>query len=209
MEQNADRSQPPGSATHLPKAPVKVKPGETKQILDDALSSSNTGGLSLCVYATQEESSDDGGSQSPVGLLEFGIGGTPARLEFDVKDGVVVSVPATRVKLHITNRNQEHDLEIAVSAFWVHGAVKGRNTRSFDIDQEKPNVRVPPFAEAVVFELSEPPPGYVALVSDSETGETYGTIPVGTVYPLHHRARWIRFMDAPPSGGIVTFFLSL
>jgi hypothetical protein len=85
----------------------------------------------------------------------------------------------------------------------------GKNTRSFDIDDQNPNVRVPAFAEAVVFELWEAQPDYVALVSDSATGETYGTIPPRIVYPLHHRARWIRFIGAPSSGGIVTFFLSI
>lgn len=192
-----------------PSHPVTIEPGATKLVLEEVAQSSHASGVALCIHVKQEESPDDGGSQSPIGRLEFGRGHALAQVEFDIKDGVVLSVPAATLRLFVTNRNLEQDPAIEVCAFFVSGTGRGKNTRSFDIDDEDPNVRVPAFAEAVVFELWEPPAGYVALVSDSATGETYGTIPPGVVYPLHHRARWIRFMGAPPSGGIVTFFLSI
>jgi hypothetical protein len=98
---------------------------------------------------------------------------------------------------------------VHVSAFTVAGPSRGRNTRSFDIDPQAPNMRVPAFAESVVYELATPDDRYRALVSDSATGDDFGQIAAGVVYPLHHRARWIRFFDAPSSGGIVTFNLSI
>ncbi len=206
---NPPLTKPPAATDRRPGGVVSIKAGETKLVFHDASAAARSGSVALCVQSRQEESADDGGSQSPVGRLEFGAGQALAAVEFDVKDGVVLSVPASTLRLFVTNRNLDGDPDISVSAFYVLGAARGRNTRSFDISSEAPNVRVPAFAEAVMYELQEPPEGYVALVSDSQTGETYGTIAPRVVYPLHHRARWIRFMGAPPSGGIVTFFLSI
>lgn len=195
------------SGHEAPSEAVVVGPGQTALVYKSSTSSPKC--QSICICATQEESTDDGGSQSPIGLIEFGKGSAVVRAEFDVRDGAILCIPASNVSLSVCNRNGEGDPSIEVSAFAVAGNSKGANTRSFDIDSENPNVRVPALADKLVYELAVPDAGYRALVSDSATGETYGQIAEGVVYPLHHRARWIRFMNVAPTGGIVTFFLSI
>lgn len=190
--------------------PIIVEPGETAVVLRNSIAKPSGRIQSVCIWATQEESPDDGGSQSPIGFVEFGAGKRTARAEFDVRDGVILCIPAPIVAVSVLNRNQIGDPNIVVNAFFVDGNAKGVNTRSFDIDSENPNIRVPALAEKVVYELAAPNTDYRALVSDSPTGETYGQIAEGVVYQLHHRARWIRFFDVPPAvGGVVTFFLSI
>ena len=132
------------------------------------------------------------------------------RAEFDVRDGTVLNVPASTISVSVLNRNEPGDSDVTVSAFFAEGAAPGLNTRSFDIDDDQPNIRVPSFATRVVYQLAVPDANYRALVSDSESGETYGQIPEGVVYTLHHRARWIRFFDVQTqAGGVITFFLSI
>jgi len=190
--------------------PVIIEAGETAVVLRSSAANLSGKRQSVCIWATQEESSDDGGSQSPIGFVEFGAGKRLARAEFDVRDGVILCIPAPIVSVSVLNRNQIGDPNLLVNAFLVDGSTKGVNTRSYDIDPENPNIRVPAFAEKVAYELAAPNADYRALVSDSPTGETYGQVAEGVVYQLHHRARWIRFFNVPPElGGIVTFFLSI
>jgi hypothetical protein len=186
---------------------VDIDPGETKLVLERR--GTEPAGQSLCVYGLQEESSDDGGSQSPIGIIEFGPSTNRVHVEFDIRDGVVLNVPATAFSLWVQNRNDVDQPVLHVSAFLVTGQSSRRNTRSFDIDPQNPNMRVPALADSVMYELTTPDDGYRALVSDSATGDDFGEIASGVDYRLHHRARWIRFFDVPPSGGIVIFTLSI
>ena len=124
-----------------------VKAGEKRLVFRDSAPASQGPILSLCVVATQEESPDDGGSQSGLGTLEFG-GGAPTRVEFDIREGTLLRVPATPFRLHVTNLNEPGDPDLHVQACYVHGVPTGRNTRSYLLDDENPNVRVPPFADS-------------------------------------------------------------
>ena len=190
-------------------ATVAIQPGETKLVLERAREASSVSGLCLWVYGKQEESSDDGGSQTPIGYLDFGSDTNRLRVEFDVRDGVVLNVPDQAFSLSVWNRNESEEPVLNVGAIVSHCQARGRNTRSFDINTQAINMRVPAFAESVSYELAAPDEQYRALVSDSATGDDFGQIAPGTVYPIHHRCRWIRFVNVSPSGGIVTFHLSI
>lgn len=130
-------------------------------------------------------------------------------MEFDIRDGVVLNVPDAAFSLSAWNRNDTGQPVVNIGAIVTSGLARGRNTRSFDIDPDNWNVRVPAFAESVSYELAAPDEQYRALVSDSATGDDYGQIAPGARYPIHHRCRWIRFVNVRPSGGIVTFHLSI
>lgn len=166
--------------------------------------------LSLCVMATQEESADDGGSQSGLGTLEIGSS-APVKAEFDLKEGVLLNVPPTRFKLSVTNLNEPGDPALLVRTFYMGGPPKGRNTRSYELSllMEQPNIRVPPFAESFIFEIMGNAPDYAALLSDSQTGETYAEARPNVLYHLSQRVRWVRFMNFPVSFGRLIFFLSI
>ena len=190
-------------------ATIDIQPGETRLVLEHGGAGRSTSGLSLWVYGRQEESSDDGGSQTPVGYLDLGPTANRLRVEFDVREGVALNLPDQAFSLSVWNRNESEEPVVNVCAIVTPGHTRGRNTRSFDIDTQNWSMRVPAYAESVSYELATPDDQYRALVSDSATGDDYGRIAPGTLYPIHHRCRWIRFVDVPPAGGIVTFYLSI
>ena len=198
--------------TALPSA-ITVQPGEESRVFRGDGSGPARLGDALALIATQDESPDDGGSQSPLGVLVVGLPGAGVRVEFDVRDGTVVTVPSAPFEIFVKNVNAPGDPAVTVSSFPLQNAIKAPNTRTFDIGfaMEDPNIRVPAFAHSFVFDHGLPEHSeYRALLSDSATGETYGTAAPLTQCSLNQRSRFVRFVDLPEgSGGTVTFFLSL
>ena len=189
-----------------------VGPGEQRVVFHGNGAQTSISHPALAVVATQEESSDDGGSQSALGVLEVGRE-RPVRVEFDVNDGVLLSVPATPFTVSVRNVNESDQPDLRVQVYYVHGAARANNTRTYDIGfaMEDPNIRVPGFAQSFVFDLGLPgQQDYAALLSDSASGETFGYARPGVRHSLNRRIRWVRFLDIPEgSGGTVTFFLSI
>jgi hypothetical protein len=114
--------------------------------------------------------------------------------------------------LSVTNLNEPGNPDLHVQAFYMQGTAKGSNTRSHDLffGMENPNIRVPPFAESFIINLTGEYGGYTALLSDSQTGETYGEARPNVRHPISHPVRWVRFMNYPPQVvGTLTFFLSI
>ena len=146
-------------------------------------------------------------------ITVVGLPGAGVRVEFDVRDGTVVTVPSAPFEIFVKNVNAPGDPAVTVSTFPLQNAIKAPNTRTFDIGfaMEDPNIRVPAFAHSFVFDHGLPEHSeYRALLSDSATGETYGTAAPLTRCLLNQRSRFVRFVDLPEdSGGTVTFFLSL
>jgi hypothetical protein len=192
---------------------ITVQPGEESRVFRGDGSGPARSGDALALIATQDESPDDGGSQSPLGVLVVGLPGAGVRVEFDVRDGTVVTVPSAPFEIFVRNVNAPGDPAVTVSSFPLQNAIKAPNTRTLDIGfaMEDPNIRVPAFAHSFVFDHGLPEHGeYRALLSDSATGETYGMAAPLTQCSLNQRSRFVRFVDLPEgSGGTVTFFLSL
>lgn len=92
-----------------------VEPGEQHVVFQDNGTRIGISHPSLAIVATQEESFDDGGSQSALGVLEIGRE-RPVRVEFavidGVNDGVVLSVPATQFTVSVQNMNQPGDPDL-------------------------------------------------------------------------------------------------
>lgn len=193
-------------------AVISVGPGEQRVVFRDNGAETSISNPSLAVVATQEESSDDGGSQSALGVLDIGRE-QPVRVEFDVRDGVLLSVPALPFTVSVRNLNEPDQPDLRVQVYYVHGTARAGNTRTYDIgfSMDDPNIRVPAFAESFVFDLGLPESqDYAARLSDSASGETYGFARPGQRYLLNRRIRWVRFGDIPEgSMGTVTFFLSV
>lgn len=166
--------------------------------------------MSLAIIATQEESSDDGGSQSAVGILHIGH---PVPVEFDIRDGVVINLPVGPFSVVVRNENPAERAPVLASWHFMHGPATCENTRSYDLRSEThgPNFRVPLLANGFLFDLAAPAhEDYQALLSDSPTGETYGLARQGVRYQLNQRVRWVRFMDLPPDAhGSIIFFLAI
>jgi hypothetical protein len=166
----------------------------------------------LCVVATQTESTDDGGSQAPLATLEIGHGAT-IKTQFDLRQIAAVSVPSTHFSVTIHNRNEAHQPALEAWVYGSHGNPCTCNTLTFDVSSEmdQPNVLVPAFAVAFSYDLTGPGASeYQALLSDSETGETYGLASPGVRYPLTRRTRFVRFMEVPQGiTGQLTFFLRM
>lgn len=193
-------------------AAIVVEPGEERVVFRGNGAETGIPHPSLAVVATQKESSDDGGSQSGFGVLEIGRE-RPVRVEFDVNDGVVLSVPAVPFTVSVRNLNEPDQPALRVQAYYVHGTARAYNTRTYDIGfaMDDSNIRVPAFAESFVFDLGlSEQQDYAARLSDSASGETYGFARPGVRHPLNRRIRWVRFGDIPEeSMGTVTFFLSV
>lgn len=64
----------------------------------------------------QEESQDDGGSQSGLGIMHV-HSTPPTRVDFDVRDGAVLTVPATRFTVSVRNLNEPGQPLLKVSTF--------------------------------------------------------------------------------------------
>lgn len=191
---------------------VTIEPGDVAVVLEDSGAAAGPGRPALAIVASQEESLDDGGSQSGLGILTV-HGTPPTRVELDVRDGAVLTVPASRFTVSVRNLNESGQPSLKVSAFYLASRGIAENTRTFDIGHgmDNPNIRVPALATAFVFDLALPdPPGYSAALSDSATGETYGLAEPRVRYPLNHRVRFVRFVDLPEGTmGTVTFFLAI
>lgn len=190
---------------------ITVPPGEERRVAHGNGSGSAPAGSALAIIATQEESSDDGGSQSPLGTVVIGSPGPDVRVEFDIRDGTAITVPSAPFEVLVRNLNGPLDPAVTVACFRTPGPARVDNTRTFDIGlaMEDPNVRVPAFAHSVVFDHGLPDSlDYRALLSDSATGETYGLLAPLTRYPLNARCRFVRFLGLPSGAmGTVTFFL--
>ena len=168
---------------------------------------------SLLVWATQDESSDDGGSQSPLGTLRLITGGGDFHIEFDVREGAVLPLPQTPWELRVRNCNDQDQPEVEAHAALVSGTRPTFATRSLALGygMEQPNIRVPNAAQTVFYDHGLPDRmDYRALLSDSMTGETYGLLAPLTSRDLDRSTRFVRFMDLPEGAtGSVTFRLGL
>jgi hypothetical protein len=189
---------------------VHIRPGASKVVFNG--DGTTMKAPFLCVVATQPESPDDGGSQAPLATMEIGEGSV-IRAEFDLREVATVSVPSTQFSITVLNRNEPRQPALDAWAYGCRGRPFTGNTRTFDVvtGMEQPNIRVPTFAEAFSYDLSgQGPEDYLALLSDSATGETYGFAAPGVRYPVTRRTRFVRFMDLPQgAGGQLTFFLRL
>jgi len=171
-----------------------------------------TAPATLLIYAAQEESTDDGGSQSPLGTLRIDSGPVPIAIEFDVREGTALPVPQAPYELVVRNCNDDHQPDVTARVVLVAGSRPTTATRTYDIGygMDDPNLRVPVFANRVCFDhgLTDRL-DYRALLSDSATGDTYGLLPPNTMRYLDRRTRFVRFMDLPETSlGTVTFFLA-
>ncbi|MGH3936464.1 MAG: hypothetical protein ACRDS1_16050 [Pseudonocardiaceae bacterium] len=191
---------------------ISIEPGEQRVVFRGNGAETGISNPSLAIVATQEESSDDGGSQSALGVLDIGRERL-AQVEFDVKDGVLLSVPAVPFTVSVRNLNEPDQPNLRVQVYYVHGTASAHNTRTYDIGfaMDDPNIRVPAFAESFIFDLGLPEQqDYAARLSDSASGETYGFARPGEHYLLNRRIRWVRFGDIPEgSMGTLTFVLSV
>jgi hypothetical protein len=194
------------------KGGVRIPPGEERVVFRRDSSAQPTEGRALAVVATQSESLDDGGSQSALGIMTIEQPMT-VRVEFDVKEGTVVSVPATAFSVTVRNANEEGQPSLLAAAYPLVAAPPVGNTRTFDIGfgMADPNIRVPAFAQSLVFDHGLPDhQDYRALLSDSASGETYGLLDPGVRRAVDQRTRFVRFVDLPEgSSGTVTFSLGV
>jgi hypothetical protein len=189
---------------------VRIPPNEERVIWRGE---GATAPATLLIYADQQESTDDGGSQSPLGTLRIGSGSGAIVVDFDIREGTAVPAPQMSYELVIRNCNNDGQPDVTSRVVLVAGSRPTTATRTYDIGygMENPNLRAPAFADRVSFDhgLSDHT-DYRALLSDSSTGETYGLLPPNTVRYLDRRTRFVRFMGLPEGSlGTVTFFLAL
>lgn len=168
---------------------------------------------SLLVWAKQNESMDDGGSQSPLGTLRFVAPGGEFRIEFDLLEGAVLPLPQVAWELRVQNCNQAGQPDVEAHAIVVSGNRPTVASRSFAIgyEMQRPNIRVPAATHAVFFDHGLPDHmDYRALLSDSATGETYGLLPPRSRREVNRGTRYVRFMELPEGAmGFITFVLQL